>query len=71
MNLFSQTISLEEYLDARRTLDFNNVDRILLIQKEDSISVKIYYKTPEPIKYNQNLFSTFEKYKTKRILSSE
>lgn len=67
MNLFSRTISLEEYIEERKTLDFNNVDRILLIEKGDLISVKIHYKTPEPIKYNQNLFSTFEKYKSKRI----
>ncbi len=69
MESFVQKVSLEEYLELRKTLDLNGVDRIGM----DNISsglIKIYYKTPQPINYKKQAYMV-NKYKPKNIFSNE
>ncbi len=55
MALFVQQVSLEEYLELRKNLDLNGVDRIDMDDVSSSGLVKIYYKSPQPINYKKQI----------------
>lgn len=53
---FVQKVSVEDYLELRKDLDLNAIDRI---DMEDVLSlgiVKIYYKNPQPMNYKKQYF---------------
>ena len=51
MMLFPQIVPLEDYIEKRNSIDLNNVEKITIEEDGDSNFVKIYYKSPQPIKY--------------------
>jgi len=56
MDVFVQKVSLEEYLELRKNLDFSDVSTSGL--------VNIYYKSPQPITY-KNQVHRFKRYQPK------
>ena len=70
MESFVQKVSLEEYLELRKSLDLNSVDRIDINDVSSSGLVKIYYKTPQPINYRKQVH-IFKKYKPKDMFNNE
>lgn len=62
MELF-QIISLEDYLEIRKTLDLNRVKEIRVISYEGENVVKISYKNPTPtknLKYENSVYRGFK-----------
>ena len=70
MELFVQKVSLEEYLELRKNLDFNDIDRIDMSDVLSSGLIKIYYKSPQPMNYIKQ-FDIVKRYKPKNIFSRE
>ena len=70
MESFIQKVSLEEYLELRKNLDFNGVDRIDMDDISSSGLVKIYYKNPQPMNYKKQVHMV-RRYKSKDIFSNE
>ncbi len=70
MELFVQKVSLEEYLDLRKNLDLNSVDRIDMDDVSSSGIIKIYYKSPQPMNYKKQV-DIVKRYKPKNIFRHE
>ena len=70
MGSFVQKVSLEEYLELRKNLDLNEVDRIDIDDVLSSGLVKIHYKSPQPMNYKKHVHMV-KKYKPKDIFSNE
>ena len=62
MDSYVYEVPLEEYLELRKSLDLNNVDRIDMGNVSKSGFIKIYYKNPQPINYKKQIH-TLERYK--------
>lgn len=70
MESFIQKVSLEEYLELRKNLDLNQVDRIDMGNTLSSGLIKIHYKSPQPINYKKQIHID-KKYQPKSIFSNE